>query len=218
MQKFIYRNTDDGKDASGFYYWTGIGIRKYYNPEDWQGYRINKAEPAMRYAEVLLTYAEALNELSGTHNIPAYDGRGTITVSRNQAEISKGLRPVRVRGGLTDFTSEYFSDKEQMRMRIKREWQIEFMGEARRYYDLRRWDDAAREEAMPVWGFNMDMTGPTRYNDSENRQRDLWLIPYEISLVPAIFAEKMYLWPISQDELRRNRKMTQNPGWKTFDE
>ena len=32
---FIYRNGGDGKDASGFYYWTGIGIRKYYHPEDW---------------------------------------------------------------------------------------------------------------------------------------------------------------------------------------
>jgi hypothetical protein len=219
MQKFIYRNSDDGKDASGFYYWTGIGIRKYYNPEDWQGYLIKKAEPAMRYAEVLLTYAEALNELNGTHTLPAYDGNGTITVSRSSEEISRGLRPVRVRAGLTDFTDVHFSDREEMRMRIKREWQIEFMGESHRYYDLRRWGDAAREEAMPVWGFNMDMTGPTNYAESNDfKQRDLWLIPHEISLVPAIFAEKMYLWPISQDELRRNRKLTQNPGWKTFDE
>ena len=217
-QVFIYRNTGDGKDASGFYYWTGIGIRKYYNPRDWSGSRVQKAEPAMRYAEVLLTYAEALNELSGTFNIPTYDGKGTISVSRNKDEISKGLRPVRVRAGLKDFTDDYFGNKEEMRMRIKREWQIEFMGEAHRYYDLRRWGDAAREEAMPVFGYNMDMTGPAGYSAGDYRQRDLWLMPHEISIVPAIFAEKMYLWPISQDELRRNRKMTQNPGWKTFEE
>ena len=105
-----------------------------------------------------------------------------------------------------------------MRKRIKREWQIEFMGESHRYYDLRRWKDAEREESMPVWGFNMDMTGPLSYNAADNLQRDLWQIPTEISLVPAIFAEKMYLWPISRDELRRNRKLTQNPGWKTFEE
>jgi hypothetical protein len=123
-----------------------------------------------------------------------------------------------VRAGLTDFTDDYFADKAEMRKRIKREWQIEFMGESHRYYDLRRWGDAEREEAMPVWGFNMDMTGPLTYNASDKLQRDLWQTPHEISLVPAIFSEKMYLWPISQDELRKNRKLTQNPGWKTFEE
>ena len=218
-QVFIYRNGGDGKDASGFYYWTGIGIRKYYHPEDWSGARVRKAEPAIRYADVLLTYAEALNELSSTYNIPAYDGVGVITVSRTQSEISKGLRPVRVRAGLTDFTDDHFGDKDEMRKRIKREWQIEFMGEAHRYYDLRRWGDAEREESMPVWGFNMDMTGPLSYkSDEPTLQRDLWQIPHEISLVPAIFSEKMYLWPISQNELRKNRKLTQNPGWKSFEE
>jgi hypothetical protein len=220
VQVFIYRGCrDDGKNATGFYYWTGIGIRKYYHPEDRANNSIRKAEPAFRYAEVLLTYAEALNELGGTYTIPAYDGEGSITVSRNQTEISRGLRPVRVRAGLRDFTDDHFADKDEMRKRIKREWQIEFMGEAHRYYDLRRWGDAEREESMPVWGFNMDMTGPTSFSTlSDTKQRDLWTVPREISLVPAIFAEKMYLWPISQDELKKNRNMKQNPGWKTFEE
>jgi len=210
-QVFYYRDGQDGKDASGFYIWTGIGIRKYYNPEDCKDYRVPKAEPAIRYAEVLLTYAEALNELpdGASYSIPAYDGQGTITVKREQAEISKGLRPVRVRAGLPDFTDVYFGNQEKMRELIKREWQIEFMGESHRYYDLRRWKDAEREESMPVWGFNMDMTIV---------QKNAWHSPVEISLVPAIFAEKMYLWPISLDELRKNRKLTQNPGWNTFDE
>ncbi|MDR0700010.1 MAG: RagB/SusD family nutrient uptake outer membrane protein [Tannerella sp.] len=218
QQIFIYRNCGDGKDASGFYYWTGIGIRKYYNPEDWSGSRIPKAEPAIRYADVLLTYAEAINELTGEHSIPSYDGKRMINVSRNQTEISRGLRPVRVRAGLNDFTDEYFNSQAEMRKRIKREWQIEFMGEAHRYYDLRRWGDAEREESMPVYGYNMDMIGPLTYDANDFGQRDLWHIPHEISLVPAIFSEKMYLWPISQDELRKDRKMTQNPGWKTFEE
>ncbi|MFV0390912.1 MAG: RagB/SusD family nutrient uptake outer membrane protein [Paludibacteraceae bacterium] len=210
-QVFYYRDGSDGKDASGFYIWTGIGIRKYYNPEDWSGSRVPKAEPAIRYAEVLLTYAEALNELPAgqSFSIPTYDGTGTINVSRTQSEVRKGLRPVRVRGGLPDFTDDYFNDQEKMRTLIKREWQIEFMGESHRYYDLRRWADAAKEEAMPVWGFNMNMT---------KAQQNIWDVPVEISLVPAIFADKMYLWPISHDELRKNRKLTQNPGWTTFEE
>jgi hypothetical protein len=210
-QVFYYRDGEDGKDASGFYHWTGIGIRKYYHPEDCKSYRVAKAEPAIRYAEVLLTYAEALNELAdGTsYNVPSYDGNGSITIRRDQAEISKGLRPVRVRAGLPDFTEEHFTNQAKMRELIKREWQIEFMAESHRYYDLRRWRDAEKEESMPVWGYNMNMT---------RAQRDFWHDPVEISNVPAIFAEKLYLWPISHDELRKNRKLTQNPGWTMFDE
>jgi hypothetical protein len=219
LQIFTYRNnTKDGKNATGFYYWTGIGIRKYYHPYDNQVTLLKKAEPAIRYAEPLLIYAEALNELTKEYAIPSYTGQGTVTVSRTKEEISRGLRPVRVRAGLTDFTDTYFDSKEEMRIRIKREWQIEFMAEAHRYYDLRRWGDAEREESMPVWGYNMDMTGPLGFEDDDKKQRDLWHTPHEISIIPAIFSEKMYLWPISQDELKKNRKLTQNPGWKTFEE
>jgi hypothetical protein len=139
-------------------------------------------------------------------------------VSREQSEISRGLRPVRVRAGLTDFTDTWFANQEEMRIRIKREWQIEFMGEAHRYYDLRRWGDAEREESMQVWGYNMDMTGPLEHKENDKKQRIWWHTPHEISIIPAIFAEKMYLWPIDKAELKKNRKLTQNPGWQTFDE
>ena len=210
-QVFYYRDGEDGKDASGFYIWSGIGIRKYYHPNDYGFTIVPKAEPAIRYAEVLLTYAEALNELpaGASYTIPTYDGKGTITIKREQAEISKGLRPVRVRAGLPDFTDVHFNNQEKMRELIKREWQIEFVAESHRYYDLRRWKDAEKEESMPVWGFNMNMT---------RSQRDFWHTPMELSNIPAIFAEKLYLWPISHDELRKNRKLTQNPGWTSFTE
>ena len=217
-QIFYYRDGEDGKDASGFYIWSGIGIRKYYHPDDWSGYRVPKAEPAMRYAEVLLTYAEAINELDQSYNIPSYDGGGTITVSRSKAEISKGLRPVRVRAGLPDFTDDHGDDQAKMRELIKREWQIEFMGESHRYYDLRRWKDAEKEESMQVYGFNMNITGRISDTTEHPELWNIWHSPVEIPQVPAIFAEKMYLWPISHNELRRNRNLTQNPGWTYFDE
>ncbi|MDR1682475.1 MAG: RagB/SusD family nutrient uptake outer membrane protein [Candidatus Symbiothrix sp.] len=227
VQVFTYRNHKDGKNAEGWYYWTGIGIRKYYNPKDraLNSY-VRKAEPAIRYAEVLLTYAEALNELTQAYDIPSYHpDKPAVHVERTPEEISRGLRPVRVRAGLTDFTTHggpantgFYNDREEMRMRIKREWQIEFMGEAHRYYDLRRWGDAEREESMPVYGFSMDMTGPEKWNSTTYGQRDLWVIPREVSIIPAIFAPKMYLWPIAKIELQRNRNMVQNPGWQTFSE
>ena len=39
--------------------------------------------------------------------------------------------------------------------KLKRERQIELMGEGHRYFDLRRWKDAAEEEALPFYGCHM---------------------------------------------------------------
>lgn len=68
QQIFYYRGTEDGKQ--GFKEecpLTGMTLKKFYNSEDSRtdgGYVIEKTEMTIRYAEILLIYAEALNELS----------------------------------------------------------------------------------------------------------------------------------------------------------
>ncbi len=59
-----------------------------------------KAEPAIRYAEILLIYAEALNELGegASDDIPSWDGSITYTVRRDVEEMKKGIQPVRIGG------------------------------------------------------------------------------------------------------------------------
>lgn len=213
-QIFYYRGLPDGKSPATpqFHIRTGIGIKKFINPIDshspsLQGsYVVPKIEPAIRYAEVLLIYAEALNELGGSYNIPDYTGQSSHTVSRNIQEMSKAISQVRIRAGLPDFDDATYGSKEQFRKSLKRERQIELMGENHRYYDLRRWKDAPLEESMPFMGCNMDMN---------EAQRDLFHTPVIISSIPTIFVKKMYLWPISHDELRKNKRLTQNPGWTT---
>ena len=37
--------------------------------------------------------------------------------------------------------------------------------------------------------------------------------PVEIASLPTTFSRKMYFWPISHSELKRNKLLTQNPGW-----
>lgn len=213
IQVFYYRGEPNGKQASSpaFHIRTGLGIKKYYNPSDSYmegGFITPKTEPAIRYAEVLLIYAEALNELKGAFSVPSYRSEGVIPVSRNVTEISKHLSQVRVRAGVPDFESGVYSSVELLRKAIKRERQIELFAEGHRYYDLRRWKDAPVEEATPVMGNNMNMTA---------NQRDLFHVPVPIPSMPTIFVQKMYLWPISHSELRKNRKLTQNPGWTYFD-
>jgi len=35
--------------------------------------------------------------------------------------------------------------------------------------------------------------------------------------MPSVFVKKMYFWPISHSELKKNKRLTQNPGWTYYD-
>lgn len=209
QQVFYYRGNGNGYTNTMFWLRTGIGVMKFVNPRDtYRGGDINrivpKLEPAIRYADILLIYAEALNELSGSFNIPSWDGSKTYTISRDINEIKKGIRPVRIRAGVSDYTTEVYSSKEAFRKKLKRERQIEFMGEGQRYYDLRRWKDAPVEESLPIYGCNVLMTSD---------QKDLFHTPVAEWSLQSTFSRKMWFWPISHSELKRNKRLTQNPGW-----
>ena len=48
-------------------------------------------------------------------------------------------------------------------------------------------------------------------------QKDKFYVPTEVPQYAQVFTNKMYFWPISKTELKRNPLLTQNPGWQTFD-
>lgn len=210
-QIFYYRDDDQSNGfTSNNAYWlrTGIGVMKYVHSNDtFEGGDGNKivpkAEPAIRYADILLIYAEALNELTGTYSIPTWKG-ATHTISRDITEIKKGIHPVRIRAGVPDYPAEVYDNKDEFRKYLKRERQIELLAEGQRYYDLRRWLDASVEEAMPIYGCNILMN---------ERSRDLFHTPVAIWALKNSFSDKMWFWPISHSELKRNKRLTQNPGW-----
>ena len=212
-QTWYYRGSTEGYTNSNYWLRTGIGFKKYVHPYD--TYENNsltqiryKTEPAIRYAEILLIYAEALNELDGTYEIPSWDESKTHLIQRDINDIKREIQPLRIRSGLPDYDDVTYSNKELLREKLKRERQIELMAEGHRYYDLRRWKDAPVEEVLPVYGCNTLMT---------EAQRDLFHIPVEVSLIPTTFSDKMWFWPISKAELKRNSRLTQNPGWQSYD-
>ena len=211
---WYYSDKPDGIQTANPQFWlrTGIGMKKYYNPqESYYGNKVEyrKVDPAMRYPEILLIYAEALNELTGnSYNIPSWDGEQTYTIRRDISEMKKGIRPVRIRAGLPDYKPEIYDDANLFRKSLKRERQIELFAEGHRYYDLRRWKDAPREEATPIYGCNMFLG---------SKMCDEFYRPTVVSSMPTVFVRKMYFWPISHSELKKNKRLTQNPGWTYYD-
>ena len=211
VQVFYYRGEDEGRINGDRWLPTGIGMMKYVNPKDNAsngGTIMPKVEITIRYSDILLMYAEALNELDGAYDIPTWDGTSSHSISRNPAEISYIVSPVRIRAGVPNYDNEVFSNKELLRKKLKHERQVELLGEGQRYYDLRRWKDAPVEEGEQIYGYNTLMT---------KQNASLFYTPVRVPILETVFSKKMYFWPIDLDELRKNKRMTQSPGWQTFD-
>ena len=212
---WYYRGEAEGRDNSDNWLRTGIGVMKFVRPTDTNddlkvdnvaSHITQKVDPAIRYAEILLIYAEALNELDGSHQIPSWDGSKTHAISRDINEMKKGIQPVRIRAGIPDYDEATYADKDKFRKKLKRERQIELMGEGHRYFDLRRWKDAKEEEGVSMYGCNTLMT---------KDERSQFHTPVAVADILNCFAEKTYFWPIHRSELQKNMRLTQNPGWQS---
>lgn len=75
-----------------------------------------------RYAEVLLTYAEAKNEESGPDN-----------------SIFEALDLIRIRAGMPTVDRDRYNTKEKLRILIRNERRVELVAEGHRYFDIIRW-------------------------------------------------------------------------------
>ena len=185
---------------------TGYVLTKYINPIDaWSGTgarRIDKPFPIIRYAEILLSYAEALNSLSGSYEV---DVNGTPqTFRRDGAEIKKALNQVRYRAGLPGLTDAEIANEALVTAKIKKERMVEFLYENRRYFDVRRWGDYETSESETVRGMNANAGKDAFYQRS---------IPNSSRVGNRLINRKFVFLPVPRVEMKRLPSFDQNPGW-----
>ena len=144
-----------------------------------------------RYAEVLLNYAEAMNEAYGPDNDNGYG-----------LSARRAVNMIRGRNGIA-MPDVVAGNKDEMRDRIKHERRIELALEDHRYWDLIRWKDAETVLNLPIKGIRA-----THLSDNQFSYEEFTVEPRKFE------APKMYLYPIPQTEISKsNGILKQNPGW-----
>jgi hypothetical protein len=185
---------------------TGYVLKKMINRMDaWAGANcrtLEKPFPIIRYAEILLSYAEALNNLTSSHTVEM-DGQSR-TFSRDVDEIKNSFNQVRYRAGLPGLNASELADPGTVQANIETERMIEFLHENRRYYDVRRWGIYEESESAPIMGMNMDAGKDGFY------QR---VVPNTSRVGSRVVNKKMIFVPIPRAEIKRLPSLDQNPGW-----
>jgi hypothetical protein len=200
-------NGKDGAETPTNYPITGYVIKKYIHPLDSWGStssrQVGKSYPIIRYAEILLAYAEALNQLgSGSYTVTM--GDQSQIYFRNTDEIKWAINQVRHRAGLPGLSDANMADAGKILEMIKRERMLEFLFENQRYFDVRRWGDYEVSESEPIKGMNTMAPKDSYY------QR---VTPASVRVGNRVVDRKMIFLPISQVELKRLPSFDQNPGW-----
>lgn len=178
----VYLNHPDYKDGSGFL------VMKYIlqqnddrtGPVHWSHTRL---------AEIMLGYAEVLNEVNGRPTDEAY----------------KMVNDVRERVGLSALPKAMNHD--QFLEAVLRERALELGFEEVRWFDLVR-RNRQNDFKKKLYGLRSrgdDLNNPTKFTFEKIELGDrYWVTNWDT---------KWYLAPIPQEEINKQYGMTQNPGW-----
>lgn len=181
-------NIADGLDYNSNYVNTGFYLRKFVDVtiDPKKAELADHNYPIIRYAEVLLNYAEAMNEAFSAE----VDGLG------NGKTAKWAIDQIRDRALQPPLPSGL--NKEEMRLRIKRERRIELAFEEHRFWDVRHWKDDQSQKQVWLQIIEKDADGKLTFS-REKRNR-------------VFEAPKMFLMPIPFEQVA-NGSYEQNPGW-----
>ena len=165
---------------------TGYYTRKYYDTQHLTSLQSGLNLMLFRYADILLMYAEAKNELN----------------QMNNAVWDQTIKALRSRAGFTDAAALSYNGalgQAGLREVIRNERRSEFAMEGLRIFDIRRWkiaEDVLNGYAHGAkFGVSSVDKGYLRVN------------------LRTFDPNKHYLWPIPRDERLINTNLSQNPNW-----
>lgn len=178
------------EDWNGSY--TGYYEKKYIDPTvNAQFTRQEVPWIYMRYAEVLLNYAEASIELGELN-----DAVGA-------------LNQIRRRAGMPEYSASL--GQAALREEYRMERRIEMAFEEQRFFDVRRWMIAP--QVMNVGAYGIDITAEATDRGNRSTYSNYHYAPTATPVQSRAWDDKMYFVPIQRDELNRNSALKQNPGY-----
>ncbi|MEX0720778.1 MAG: RagB/SusD family nutrient uptake outer membrane protein [Balneolaceae bacterium] len=167
---------------------TGFNIQKYVDPADISSPSNGGINIIiMRYAEVLLNYAEAKIE-DNQIDQSVYDAINEI---RERPDVNMPR------------VEDTGQSQEEMREIVRHERMVELAFEGQRFFDIRRWgiaDEVMNENNGEILGI-----------EYENEDGDL--VQYEYTQYRRNFESHHYVWPIPQEELNLSDNMSQNDNY-----
>ncbi|MBN8822026.1 MULTISPECIES: RagB/SusD family nutrient uptake outer membrane protein [unclassified Spirosoma] len=180
--------------------WTGYAIRKFMDPDPTLvDMNIRQEVPSIqiRFTEVVLNYAEACLALG------------------QETEAKTWINRVRFRVGMPAITESGSA----LVARYQNERNIEMLFEDQRFYDVRRWMIAP--QALGSQAKIIVITGklkPGKTVTTYKYNKDNYNYTYSVQDLGTgkenrKWSDKIYFLPISRDEINRNNKLVQNPGY-----
>ncbi|GAA4196447.1 RagB/SusD family nutrient uptake outer membrane protein [Pedobacter jeongneungensis] len=177
---------------------TGYYMRKFLN-ETFETATVYSNQthnfPIFRYAEILLNYAEAMNEAADN--------------AVNRTEAFNQLKAIRLRAGIAIGSTAGYQyglkttmSQAEMREAIRHERRVEMAFEEQRFWDIRRWKIAENVLNGTLHGMQIIKNANGTFSYTRTN-----------ALNVSFDASKMYRYPIAASEVNKNRNLTQNPGW-----
>lgn len=179
---------------------TGFYSRKFLHRSVSRNYFLSTPESQclIRFAELMLNYAEAANEYYG----PDF----TENLGGQEVGPYYILKSIRSRAGIEAGKDGMYGLKpnmtqEEMREAIRLERRIELAYEGFRFYDVRRWMIAEQTENKELHGLEIsDLTGKLEATPFVVRKH--------------VFRKAMYFWPLPYSEVVKSKDLKQNPYYE----
>ena len=178
---------------------TALSWNKYLGPKSQYAdmWSTNACPIVFRYAEVLLTYAEAENELNGP-----------------SAKVYDLLNQIRNRVGMPDVDQSKYGTQSSLRELIRRERSVELAGEGLRRADILRWKDA-NGKMVAETVLNGPLTriiGTVDHSGTDPYTRATITRTDELIENRSFAVHNRYL-PMAQSDMDANPNLKQNPGY-----